>query len=55
MQEEVKAPLVLNRNEVDSEDWKVISALFSIPNEATRIVITYSSVEYYMEGSDENS
>ncbi len=44
-----KEPLILEKGEVDEEDWKVISALFSVPKEAVRIVINYSNVEYFVE------
>lgn len=41
--------LVLKRSETDDEDWKVIAALFSIPEEANKIIINYTKVEYFME------
>lgn len=42
-------PLVLKRSETDDEDWKVIAALFSVPEEANKIIINYTKVEYFME------
>ena len=47
-------PLVLKRSETDDEDWKVIAALFSIPEEANKIIINYTKVEYFMEDEQWN-
>ena len=47
--QEDNSSLIILRNETDKEDWKVISSLFGIPDEAIKIEITYSKVKYYME------
>lgn len=48
------SPLVIVQSETDKEDWKVISSLFNVPENAKRIEITYSKVEYFMEDEYES-
>lgn len=49
MKAEIIEPLVLLRHDVEPEVWKVISAFFSIPKDANKIVITFTNVEYFTE------
>lgn len=42
-------PLILEKDKIDAESWKAVTALLSIPENASRIVITYSKLEFFTE------
>lgn len=49
--DKIYEPLILEPEDWTPEEYKVLKKLFSVPDSAERIMVTYSTVEYFVDGS----